>query len=152
VVACGGSAENDLEELRRTAPPDTYYLGLSFEGEKLSHAEPGFFVYGTCDPGPDSGCAPPIQIQHFTFQPRMWSIAVGCSRAGSIRGVPAVHHDSIIVLTRGRFVKIYATSPKQTRRAFQALRSVDGKIRAGERLPQAPARVIRAVLRACRPR
>jgi hypothetical protein len=128
-----------------------YYLGERFEGEKLSHAEPGFFVYGTCDPGPDSGCAPPIQVQHLEFQPRMWERAAGCSRVGTIRGVPAVNHDSVIVLARGRFVKIYATSREQTLRAFQALRSVNGAVGPGQPLPEAPARVTRAVLRACRP-
>jgi hypothetical protein len=152
-AACGGSVTDDLAKLKSSAPPDIYYLGESFEGEKLTHVESrGFFAYGTCDPGPDSGCAPPVQIQHHEFQPRMWEIAHGCRRAGTIRGVPAVHHDSLIALTRGAFVKIYATSEAQTQRAFKQLRSVDGTVGPGEPLPKARPGVIRAVLRACPPR
>jgi hypothetical protein len=150
-ASCGGGAQDDLDELRRDAPPDVYYLGESFEGEELSHVDGGrrFFVYGTCDPGPETGCAPPIQIQHRAFVAREWALAAGCMPAGSIRGVPAVHHDSLIVLTRGSFVKIYATSDAQTRRAFEALRSLDGSVGAGDSLPPAAPRVIRAVLDGC---
>jgi hypothetical protein len=129
-----------------------YFLGESFEGYELEHAEPGFFVYGTCDPGPDSGCGPPVQIQHIPYRSRDWEIAQGCRRAGTIRGVPAIHHDTYIALTRGWFVKIYATSGAQTKRAFGALRSLDGRIARGDPLPRARAGVIRAVLRACAPR
>jgi hypothetical protein len=151
-TGCAGSASDDLEELRRSKPKDTYFLGESFEGYELEHAEPGFFVYGTCDPAPDSGCGPPVQIQHIPYRSHDWEIAQGCRRAGTIRGVPAIHHDTYIALTRGWFVKIYATSGAQTKRAFGALRSLDGRIARGDPLPRARAGVIRAVLRACAPR
>ena len=148
-AGCGGVARN-LEKVQDRK--DVYYLGDSFEGYDLEHVDGAFFVYGTCDPGPESGCAPPIQIQHFSFQPRMWAIAVGCTRAGRIRGVPAVHHDTLIALTRRAFVKIYATSDAQVRRAFMALRSTDGTVLPQEPLPRAAPRVIKTVLQACSPR
>ncbi len=150
-VGCAGGATGDLEELRQSKPKDMYFLGESFEGFQLEHAAPNFFVYGSCDPQPWSACGPPVQVQHIVYRSRDWQRAHGCRRAGTIRGVPATHHDSLITFTRGRFVKIYATSDAQTKRASEALRSLDGQIEPGEALPPARTGVIRAVIRACSP-
>jgi hypothetical protein len=152
LAGCGGSGADDLEELRKSNPKDTYFLGESFEGYELEHVDQGRgFLYGTCEPGPDSGCAPPVQVQHIAYRGRDWQNAHGCRKAGSVRGVPAVHHDTLLALTRGAFVKIYATSDAQAKRAFAELRSLDGEVTPGEPLPRAREGVIRAVLRACSP-
>ena len=161
VTACGGGSSVDSEDLDAVGDvigKPVYYLGEEFEGLPLTQADApggrGQIVYGTCeidDPeGPDGGsCSPPIQIQQWRPDAEQWRQASGCKRVGRVRGVPAVHHDSLVVFTGTAAVKIYARSRAETLRAARALRAV-GEASAAPRLP--PPRlpdVMQAVAAAC---
>ena len=61
VSACGGN-DSAVEKARGFTGFDVWWLGEEFEGFKLSNASATSFLYGTCKPGPDAGCAPPIQV------------------------------------------------------------------------------------------
>lgn len=64
----GGSAP-DLTKFKDSRQP-YYYVGLSFDGLRLTHAESydaagvAFLAYGTCKPPPDGGCPAPLELQH----------------------------------------------------------------------------------------
>jgi hypothetical protein len=61
----------DLDELRSLRGGPVFYLGDEFDGLPLTRADMraggdvAVFDYGTCDPGPESGCGTPIQLQNF---------------------------------------------------------------------------------------
>jgi hypothetical protein len=48
------------------ATPPRYWLGPQFASLPLTHDEPRLVVYGDCDPKPDQGCSPPLQVQSWT--------------------------------------------------------------------------------------
>jgi hypothetical protein len=60
----------DRDELRSLPGGPIFYLGDEFEGLPLTRADMrangniAVFDYGTCDPGPESGCGTPIQLQN----------------------------------------------------------------------------------------
>jgi hypothetical protein len=65
-VGCGGTAS--LDEMSADSKP-YYWLGKSFQGLPLTHAEPyvggrASFVYGDCEAKSDMGCAPPLEVQN----------------------------------------------------------------------------------------
>jgi len=144
-----GSSRVDREDLEKF-PGGLYYAGVEFAGLPLTHAETGgLFVYGSCNPsGDDGGCAPPIEIQHFAFRRGDWSRAMFCRRLPSLRGVPTVRHDGLVLLTRDGVVKIYARTPAEDRRVALALRPVNARTPA--RLAPPSSAVVRLVNRRCR--
>jgi hypothetical protein len=147
LAGCGSShvGRDDVAEL----PDGLYYAGLSFAGLPLTHADAGgLFVYGDCTPKADAGCAPPVEIQHFSFRRGDWALAVGCHLLPSLRGVPTVRHDGLVLVTRGTFVKIYARNTAEDRRVALALRPIRGP--NPERLSPPRLAVARAVNEACR--
>jgi hypothetical protein len=60
----------DLDDLRSLHGGPIFYVGDEFDGPPLTRADMrskgdyAVFDYGTCDPGPDSGCGTPLQIQN----------------------------------------------------------------------------------------
>jgi hypothetical protein len=152
----------ELERLARASGPRLYYAGRSFADLPLTHAESAeggraLFVYGTCeveDPdgilGPEGGsCSPPIQIQVFPFDPQQWGLAAGCFRRPTLRGVPTVRHDGLVLFTARTVVKIYARGPAEDRSVAEALRSLDGSVGTGATLPP-PTFDAETALAACR--
>jgi hypothetical protein len=148
-------SEQELDErvealVRRSGPP-LYWAGRSVAGLPLTDAigagsGGATFLYGTCRlPDGEGGCAAPIQIQQFPFVRRNWRDAAGCTRRRSIRGVPAVHHDTLVLFTGTRVVKIYAERPRRIALALRPLRG--GRI--GTPLPPPPPAIVREVGRAC---
>jgi hypothetical protein len=72
LAACGSSGTGsapDLTKFKDSAQP-YYYVGSSFDGLRLTYAEPydaagvAFLAYGTCKPPPDGGCPAPLELQH----------------------------------------------------------------------------------------
>jgi len=133
-----------VERIEREAPFRLYYLGRSFAGFPLTHAEgssPGeaSFIYGDCeivDPdgvfGPEGGsCSPPMQVQ---IVPRRY-LADGCRRVRSLRGVPTVRADGLVLFTGPVIIKIWGRSEAEERRMAAALRSLDGSVAPSEPLP-----------------
>lgn len=140
--------DTEIERLARAPGPPLYYAGPSFAGLALTHAESegggsALFAYGSCeidDPdgilGPEGGsCSPPVQIQVFPFDPGQWRLAAGCHRRPSIRSVPTVRHDGLVLFTGRTVVKVYARGPAEDRRVAEALRSLDGSVGPEASLP-----------------
>jgi hypothetical protein len=151
-VPRGTAQEADVREAAGKARMPIYFLGEAFAGLPLTDVHGGergaTVVYGRCKlPRGEGGCAPPIQIQHFAFASAGWSNAVGCRGRPSLRGVPTVRHDGLVLVTRDGLVKIYARGPAEDRRVALALR------RPGERagpLPPPTAAEAVAVRNVCR--
>ena len=72
IVACGGGGGVSVTQLKRSDKP-YFWLGTSFDGLNLTHAEPygtghdrgvADLIYGDCHASGDAGCAPPLDLQH----------------------------------------------------------------------------------------
>jgi hypothetical protein len=140
---------DEIRQLQSKSSEPVYYVGRSFAGLPLTDAVSqgksyALVVYGSCTPGHDAGCAPPIEIDHSPFKPAQWRLAVGCHRLASIRGVPTLRHDGLVLVTGRQTVKIYARSPAEDRRVARALGRVDG--RPTPRQLPAPAHANRALV------
>src|SRR5215212_9764534 len=59
-AGCSGSSSEELSELRRPGAPQTYDVGTGRPD----------FIYGTCEAGSDSGCAPPLELQQWALLER----------------------------------------------------------------------------------
>ena len=93
IAGCAGSRPVDISELRRPGAPPAYWLGRSFEGLPLTevlHPDSPTFVYGTCEPSSDAGCAPPLELQHWPLakrRPGAFEMAPGqATPCRSVRG------------------------------------------------------------------
>jgi hypothetical protein len=78
----------DLDEFRTSARP-FHYLGNSFEGFRLTHAEledgAAFLVYGDCDTAlgsTEGGCGPPLQLKNVTCPGERAGVAILASAGG----------------------------------------------------------------------
>jgi hypothetical protein len=67
----GGDSSPDLQGAEDFHTYKLYYVGSSFHGLPLTDVVRGSgrgphrdwsFIYGTCDPGPDEGCATPLAV------------------------------------------------------------------------------------------
>jgi hypothetical protein len=146
---------DDLRRLQQNTDEPVYYPGLIFDGLRLTDAldqgeHRSLLVYGTCTPEPDSGCAPPIEIQLFPFRASAWRLAVGCQRLTSVRGVPTVRHDGLVLATGHQVVKIYGRGPGEERHVARALRRIDGQP-TPQHLPPPPERIRSLIGRVCSP-
>jgi hypothetical protein len=130
-VPSGRHVDEGLAKARAAAIP-LYFVGSRFRGLPLTQVEVesggrALFAYGTCvipAAQTEGGCSVPIQIQIFPFDPKQWRLAVGCHRRPSLRGVPTVRHDGLVLFTRRTVVKIYARNPAEDRQVALALRDV----------------------------
>jgi hypothetical protein len=92
--ACGGSgptrgaSASGLDEARSFRDYTLYYLGDSFHGLPLTSAGRGpgsgthlrrawSFVYGSCTPSGDEGCAPPLEVQNWSICTRFPALYPG---------------------------------------------------------------------------
>ncbi len=156
-AGCGGSGVGDELGQLEDAPAPTYYLGDDFAGLPLTDVEYGgdgraLFVYGECDlEGRDDTfvCAKPtVQVQVFPFDTNDWRNAAACSPLPSMRRVPAVRHDGLVLVTGRTVVKIYARSPAEDLRAARSIRAV-GEETPARSLPPPPQSVRDLLARAC---
>ena len=141
----------------RAAPFRIYFAGSRFAGLPLTDVEVesgrrAFFAYGTCviEAGQGGGCAAPIQIQVFPFEPSLWRRAVGCRRRPALLHVPTVRHDGLVLFTRRTVVKIYARNPAEDRRVALGLRDVRRPHVPLRRLPPPAPSVRRLQASVCR--
>jgi hypothetical protein len=148
--ACGGDSGTDIDELRASGAP-LYWLGEEFEGLPLVHASDRGFIYGDCDPGPDSGCAPPLQLQHWPLaqrHPSKFRVTPGrrtsCTR-GKVGGrtVAAFPTTGGLEVYIGRTVVVVFAEWQRTLRAVKAMRPLAGP----GQLPKPPAALRRALAR-----
>lgn len=171
-----GDPTTQLERIARHLDDPVYWLGPSFDGLPLTHAEgplppeppptvtrnegpprppaPArgpFLVYGECK-GEGSGdsytcTGPQLQIQHWPLaSPSRYPRGHHCTRT-TIRGVPAAQFDHLEVYVGSALVTISAPS-NQARRAAAALRRVDGTLSPPAPLPP-PAFDLGTALRRC---
>jgi hypothetical protein len=157
-VPFGHNIGRELSDVRSGATHTVYYLGRRFEGLPLTAVafdsrRPGVvgFMYGTCTiPLPaDGGCGVPVEIQLFPFRTDQWSRAVGCTGRATLRGVPTVRQDGLVLFTRDTIIKIYAGSAAQTRRAVRALRPLDSPPTSARLLPTPPRWQVNLVESVC---
>jgi hypothetical protein len=157
VAGCGVSSSSfhrssraEVKHLQANSTQVVYFAGMTFGGLPVTDAvgqgrDYELVAYGTCSSsGFDSGCAVPIEIEQFPFKPAQWRLAVGCHRLPTLRGVPTLRHDGLVLVTGHQIVKIYARSPVEDRRVARALRRVDG--RATPRQLPAPGPANRALV------
>jgi hypothetical protein len=95
----------DLEALRE-APETIYYLGTSFEGLRLTHADrtrgTALVVYGDCDLAlgqNEGGCGPPLQLQNVLCPGERPAVVIFASAGGgqayrAIRALRPVDDDA----------------------------------------------------------
>jgi hypothetical protein len=150
--ACGGDSGVDIDELRASGAP-LYWLGEEFDGLPLVHASARGFIYGDCDPSTDTGCAPPLQLQHWPLaqrHPSKFTVTPGtptsCTRGtvGSTR-VASFPTTGGLEVYVGRTVVVVFAEWQRTLRAVKALRPLDGS----GTLPKPPVQLERALAR-CR--
>lgn len=163
----GGQADrpvsaDQLEALAASPGSPLYFAGRSFAGLPLTYAERqgngALFVYGTCeveDPdgffGLEGGsCGVPMEIQIRPFRQADWRVGLVqfCHQRPSLRGVPMVRHDGLVLFTSTVIVKVYGRSPAEERRLAKTLRSLDGSVPPDVDLPP-PAFDTATVLAAC---
>ncbi len=148
-----------LEQAKRFADFALYAPGDSFEELSLTavlrrfDSEPQSapvrtnfvgFVYGSCQPEPDSGCTAPLDVQVWAAcerNPSAYSPALTREGPVTVRGVPAHFYEdgSRLELSTGTStVVIFAKDRERALRAAAALEGINNPIAAGEDLP-APA-------------
>jgi hypothetical protein len=142
-----GAAASGPWSLEHAAPPgDVPWPGERADGLPLTTALESpdrlSFVYGDCLPTGDAGCAPPVEIQVWRACRRHRSLyrsPLGpAGEAVTVRGVPGLAFDGRrrIELQTGRStIVVFADSAARAERVAAALRSDDGRIRPGDRLP-----------------
>ena len=137
-----------------------YDLGDSFEGLPLTAVlrrrdkpYPGepirpnnvAFIYGDCQAGNDSGCAPPLEVKTWPAcvrNPSVYDIPGGADERATVRGVPARFYErwTRLELSTGRVtVVLYGTGRRDLLRAAARLRGVNVPHAAEAKLPP-PAR------------
>ena len=166
-AGCGGGAtvtgpsghdvESELRHVRSGVPHDVYFAGRRVGGLPLtavyqqSH-RPGHvdFMYGTCtiELAVDGGCGVPVEIQNFPFDRVEWGRSVGCTGRTTVRGVPAVRIEDLLLFTRDTIVKVHAPSRAVERHVVAALRPLDGRVVQGP-LPAPAAEQIQLVEDVC---
>jgi len=102
------------------------------------------FLYGSCEPGPDSGCMAPLNVQVWAACERNpGGYSPGLAREGpvTVRGVPAYFYEGgrrLELSTGTSTVVIFAHDREQALRAGATLEGINNSISVGEDLP-APA-------------
>jgi hypothetical protein len=151
--ACGGDSGTDIDELRASGTP-LYWLGEEFDGLPLTYTDERLFVYGDCEPESDTGCAPPLQLQHWPLaerHPSKFTTTPGaptpCTHE-AINGtlVAAFPTTGGLEVYVGRTVVVIFAEWQRSLRAVRALRRLNG---TGE-LPRPPTELRRALSR-CKP-
>jgi hypothetical protein len=153
VLANGPTPEAVLEDAARFDDYTAFHLDRAYGGHPLTGAsrsrdavrrQPTFgFIYGTCEPEPDAGCAPPYEIQNYAIcsrNPAVFPRGARGRRHPPIRGAtvrawsePGVF-DRLEVYTGATTVVVFAPNRRGAARAVRALQSADGKVAPRERL------------------
>ena len=149
-------SRDDAERAQNEAGVRIYWLGESFEGLPLTRADVdgprrAALTYGECD-GESEGfdsfrcTGPQIQIQHFPFTAVGWRIASGCRTLPTVRGVPTLRHDGLVLVTGDGIVKVYARNAAQDLRVARSVTPINDPV---SRLPPPTPRQRRIVAAAC---
>jgi hypothetical protein len=103
-----------------------YWLGASYRGLPLTATTLRSYIYGDCEAGDDSGCAPPYEVQHSTTCERNpLSLDVLPRRVFRVRGggIAATQPEDGVDLSTGRYtVTVFANSDALAVQAVHALR------------------------------
>jgi hypothetical protein len=102
------------------------------------------FLYGSCQPGPDSGCMVPLDVQVWAAcerNPGVYSPELAREEPVTVRGVPAYFYEGgrrLELATGTSTVVLFAQDREHALRAAAALEGINNPITADEDLP-APA-------------
>jgi hypothetical protein len=103
-----------------------YWLGPSYRGLALTATTPRSYIYGDCDAQPDSGCAPPYEVQHHSSCERNpLSLDVRPRRVFRVRGhgLAAAYPEGTVDVWTGRYtVTVFAGSGALATGAARRLR------------------------------
>lgn len=129
------------EEARQFRDYRVFWLGERFRSHELTHTSaPGnrfTFVYGDCDPGPDSGCSPPYQVQNYPAckrNPASYGPGVHPKRRKPIRGAAVYafgdgsNFDMLEVYTGSTAVAIFAPGAAEAERVVHRLESINTEL------------------------
>jgi hypothetical protein len=117
-----------------------FYLGDKFRAQELTYVGSArdnrkrtrfSFIYGDCTPGPDSGCAPPYEVQSYSACSRNLAVQSGPrpARRKSIRGAAVYEYsdgeffDMLEVYTGRTTVVVFAPTAAKARRVVRSLES-----------------------------
>lgn len=105
-------------------PVVTHWLGEQFEGLAVSHRTSRSVIYGDCEPGADTGCAPPLEVQSWSICRRHpLEIDVIPTSMRRVRGVPVISYgDGVEVLTGTTTAVVFANERRMLSPAIDALR------------------------------
>ncbi len=140
-----------LAAARASAFP-TYYPGNAAEGQPLSVILSGYnrspvndidFIYGTCKPTSETGCAPPFEVQVWPACARSLSMYDGSLGSPpiertTIRGVPAAfleNGERLEIQTGTVTIVIFARARDEALRIANALQGLNVNQAAGKPLP-----------------
>jgi hypothetical protein len=103
------------------------------------------FIYGTCTPTSETGCAPPIEVQVWPACVRNLSMygspGAPATESTTVRGAPAAfleNGERLEIQTGTVTIVIFASSRDEALRIASALRGLNAAVAAGRPLP-APA-------------
>jgi len=114
-----------------------YWLGLEFQGLPLSgitrvYTEPAedqiLLMYGTCEPKPEAGCGPPLQMRVEPCRHNQRPPDAAADGVFQVRGTPAQRVSDHLLLWTGRaFVRISAYTEEMMLAAAEALVAANGQ-------------------------
>ena len=142
--ASAGQLRWTIEDAKQFREFPLYWLGESYEGLPLTKIiryrydpEPPIpateaenivlFIYGSCTPGPDSGCAPPlsIRVEPYCMKPREGFAPAVRGAPFEVRGVPAEQiAGDLRIWTSAVSVKIFTDGQAAQVEAAEKLRLV----------------------------
>jgi hypothetical protein len=164
-AACGGEepaqvsprSDFSLEQARQFRDFELYALGETYGELPLTAVlrrfdpapeQPGVsanfvdFIYGTCEPPSDGGCAPPLSVQVWAAcerNPMVYGPGAGQEPPIEIRGVPAYFYEGgrrLELSTGSSTVVIFASGRDAALAAAAALQGVNNSLPPGQPLPE----------------
>jgi hypothetical protein len=140
-AALDGESQRAVDAAREFREYRVFWLGERFRSHDLTHASRGErkdrayfeFIYGDCDPGPDSGCAPPYQVQVYSACSRNLASYGGPrpERRKPIRGAAVYEFsdgpsfDMLEVYTGRTTVVVFAPTAAKARRVVRHLEGIN---------------------------
>lgn len=140
VAALDGESRDAVDEARESREYRVFWLGERFRSHELTHASASgkkrrsySFLYGNCEPGPDSGCAPPYQLQNHSACARNLSSYDGPrpKRRRPIRGAAVYEFgdggffDRLEVYTGRTTIAVWAPTFAKARRVVRYLEGIN---------------------------
>ena len=141
VRACGGDGKSSVQKARDFDAYGVWWLGEEFESLELSSADETTFLYGTCEPAPDAGCAPPAQVivqEICSFPPLSFEPAAAeeAFREGAV--LLHVRDGQALIRTGDSAITIFGRDDEMIWRMAEGLKSLNLEPKVGPREAMPP--------------